>query len=143
MNRRRHCHTGWYEERGPVSGSVIINGSTSAHRAFPGNSVYAATKAAVLAFARNLSLELLDRSIRVNVVSPGPVTTPIYDKMFDKLGMPSEATDGALEEYADLVPVKRFGTPKEIAATVTFLASDDSAFVVGAEVIVGGGVATL
>lgn len=124
-------------------GSIILNGSTSAHRAFPGNSVYAATKAALLAFARNFSLELLDRHIRVNTVSPGPVATPIYGKMFDKLGLPAETATQATEGYEQLVPMKRFGTPHEIATVATFLASDDSSFMLGEEIIVGGGIGTL
>ena len=124
-------------------GSIILNASATAHKPFPGISVYAATKAALLAFARNLSLELLDRRIRVNAVSPGPVATPLNPKMFDKLGMSAEAGAQAVAGYAELVPMKRVGEPKEIATIVAFLASDDSSFVVGEEIIAGGGIATL
>ncbi|WP_223654143.1 SDR family oxidoreductase [Hymenobacter psoromatis] len=124
-------------------GSIILNGSTTAHRAFPGISVYSATKAAVVALARNLSLELLDRRIRVNVLSPGPVDTPINHKMFTRLGMSPEAAQQAAASYAEVVPIKRVGQPKEIATVATFLASDDSSFVLGEEIIAGGGIATL
>lgn len=124
-------------------GSIILNGSTTAHRAFAGVSVYSATKAAIVALARNFSLELLDRRIRVNVVSPGPVDTPINHKMFTKLGMSTEAAQQAAAGYAAVVPLKRVGQPQEIAAAVTFLAADESSFMLGEEIIVGGGIATL
>ena len=124
-------------------GAIILNASTAAHRAFPNISVYAATKAALLALARNLSLELLDRRIRVNAISPGPVATPINQKMFDKLGMSAEASAQAAEGNAQFVPIKRVGEPAEIAKVATFLASDESSFVLGEEIIVGGGVGTL
>lgn len=124
-------------------GSIILNGSTTAHRAFAGISVYSATKAALVALARNFSLELLDRRIRVNVVSPGPVDTPINHKMFAKLGMSAEAAQQAAAGNAALVPLKRVGQPQEIAAVVTFLAADESSFMLGEEIIVGGGIATL
>ena len=124
-------------------GSIILNASATATKPFPGISVYAATKAALLAFARNLSLELLDRRIRVNAVSPGPVTTPLTGKTLNKLGMPAEATAQTEASYAEMVPMKRVGEPKEIAKVVAFLASDDSSFVVGEEIIAGGGIATL
>lgn len=124
-------------------GSIILNGSTVAHRAFAGISVYSATKAAIVALARNLSLELLDRRIRVNVVSPGPIDTPINHKMFTKLGMSAEAAQQAAAGYAEVVPIKRVGQPQEIATVATFLASDESSFVLGEEIIAGGGIATL
>ena len=123
--------------------SIIFNGSTTAHRAFPGVSVYSATKAAVIALARNLSLELLERRIRVNVVSPGPIDTPINHKMMAKLGMSPEAVQQAAAGYAEVVPLKRIGQPQEIAAVATFLASDESSFILGEEIIAGGGIATL
>jgi NAD(P)-dependent dehydrogenase (short-subunit alcohol dehydrogenase family) len=117
------------------NGSIILNASATAHRAFPGTSVYAGGKAALVAFARTLSAELLDRTIRVNAISPGPVSTAIYDKM----GVPAAGIEG----YTQLVPMKRFGTPREIATIATFLASDDSSFVIGEEIVAGGGIGTL
>ena len=123
--------------------SIILNGSTTAHRAFPGISVYSATKAAIVALARNLSLELLDRRIRVNVVSPGPIDTPINHKMLTKLGLSPEAAQQTAAGYAETVPLKRVGQPQEIAAVATFLASEESSFLLGEEIIAGGGIATL
>lgn len=124
-------------------GSIILNASAAAHKAFPGISVYAATKAALLALARNLSLELLDRRIRVNAISPGPIATPINHKMFEKLGMSPEASTQAADGYAELVPMKRVGQPQEIATIATFLASAESSFIIGEEIIAGGGLGTL
>ena len=124
-------------------GSIILNASATARKPFPGISVYAATKAALLAFARNLSLELLDRRIRVNAVSPGPITTPLNAKTFEKLGMSAEVAAQASAGYAEMVPMKRVGEAREIATIVTFLASADSSFVIGEEIIAGGGIGTL
>ena len=124
-------------------GSIILNASATARRAFSGISVYAATKAALVALARNLSLELLDRRIRVNAVSPGPIATPINNKMFEKMGMSPEASVQAADSYAEVVPMKRVGQPQEIASIVTFLASEDSSFIIGEEIVAGGGIGTL
>ncbi|WP_375434370.1 SDR family oxidoreductase [uncultured Hymenobacter sp.] len=123
--------------------SIILNSSATVHKAFPGISVYVATKAAITSLARTLSLELLDRKIRVNAISPGPIATPINHKMFDKLGMSAEASAQAAEGYAQLVPIKRVGAPQEIASIATFLASDESSFILGEEIIAGGGIGTL
>lgn len=124
-------------------GSVILNSSAAVHRAFSGISVYVATKAALASLAQTLSLELLDRRIRVNAVSPGPIVTPINKKMFDKLGLSDEAQAQAAATYAEAVPMKRTGQPQEIASVVTFLASDDSSFIIGEDIVAGGGVGTL
>jgi NAD(P)-dependent dehydrogenase (short-subunit alcohol dehydrogenase family) len=119
-----------------AKGSIILNSSATVHRAFPGFSAYAGAKAAASSFARTLSAELLPRGIRVNVVSPGPIATSLYDKM----GFP---LDQAIATYADSVPMKRFGQPEEIASIVKFLASSESSFIIGEEIIAGGGVGTL
>ena len=119
-------------------GSIILNSSATVHQAFADISVYVATKAAIASLARTLSRELLGRGIRVNAISPGPVATPIYDKM-----IPAEFREQATAGFAQLVPMKRFGTPHEIATIATFLASEDSSFVVGEEIIAGGGIGTL
>lgn len=124
-------------------GSVILNASATVHQSVPNISVYVATKAALASLARTLSLELLGRKIRVNAISPGPITTPINQKMFDRLGLSAEASAQATASYAELVPLKRVGEPQEVAALVTFLASDESAFIVGDEIIIGGGIGTL
>ncbi|HEY5749257.1 MAG TPA: SDR family oxidoreductase [Chryseolinea sp.] len=119
-----------------ANGSIILNSSATVHRGFPGFSAYAGAKAAVSAFAKTLSAELLPRGIRVNVVSPGPIATSLYDKM----GFP---LDQAIATYADTVPMKRFGQAEEIASIVNFLASSESSFIIGEEIIAGGGVGTL
>lgn len=121
------------------NGSIILNTSTNASMGMPGSSVYSATKAALITFARTLSAELLDRKIRVNAISPGPVSTPIYGK----LGMPPEMLQQVAGSIQQQIPMKRFGAPEEIAKIATFFASDDSSFVLGEELIAGGGLATL
>ena len=105
----------------------------------PGSTVYGASKAAVVNLAKTLSADLLQRGIRVNVVSPGPVATPIIDRM----GLPEEATRQLKEQITERVPLKRFGQPDEIAAAVLYLSSSESAFVVGTELVVDGGMIQL
>jgi NAD(P)-dependent dehydrogenase (short-subunit alcohol dehydrogenase family) len=119
--------------------AVILNGSINAHIGMPTSSVYAASKAALISFAKTLSLELLAQGVRVNVVSPGPVTTPLYGR----LGM-SDAQLGQMAAGIEAqIPVKRFGTPDEIAGAILYLASPEAAFVVGTELIVDGGMSQL
>ena len=119
--------------------SVIINGSINAHLGMPSSSVYAASKAAVISLAKTLSAELLPGGIRVNVVSPGPVTTPLYGK----LGMDSATLEATAAQIQAQIPLGRFGTPQEIASTVLHLAAPESAFIVGTEIIVDGGMSQL
>ncbi|MEM7483192.1 MAG: glucose 1-dehydrogenase [Acidobacteriota bacterium] len=119
--------------------SVVITASIVAYKGFPGMSVYGATKAAVRSLARSLSAELLPRGIRVNVLSPGPVETPIYDRM----GMPEEAADAFEQQIIDSTPMGRFGKSEEMATAALFLASSDSSYLVGAEIIADGGLATM
>ncbi|MBB6189347.1 SDR family oxidoreductase [Rhodanobacter sp. MP7CTX1] len=119
--------------------SVVINGSINAHLGMPSSSVYAASKAAVISLAKTLSAELLPSGIRVNVVSPGPVTTPLYGK----LGMDSATLEATAAQIQAQVPLGRFGTPQEIASTVLHLAASESAFIVGTEIIVDGGMSQL
>ena len=121
------------------NGSVILNASIAANLGMAGSSVYAASKAAVLSFARTLSAELVERGIRVNSISPGPITTPIYGKM----GMPAEQMEGFASSMQEQVPMKRFGSSEEIAKVALFLASDDSSFILGEEITVDGGLSTL
>lgn len=120
-------------------GSIILNTSVNAHMGMATSSVYSATKAALLTFARTLSSELVPRRIRVNAISPGPVTTPILGKT----GIPAEQLDGLKSAIQSKVPIGRFGDPAEIARVATFFASDDSTFVLGAELIADGGMVTL
>ncbi len=119
--------------------SIVLNTSIVAHIGMPNSSVYAASKAALITLARTLSAELVGRGIRVNAVSPGPVTTPILNR----LGLPPEALEETRNSLKDQVPMKRFGLPEEIAKTVLFLASTDSSFLLGAEIIADGGMSQL
>ena len=119
--------------------AIILNGSINAHIGMPGSSVYAASKAALISFAKTLSSELVGRGIRVNVVSPGPVATPLYGR----LGVPAEQLQEMAAGIQAQVPLKRFGTPEEVASAVTYLASKDAAFIVGTELIVDGGMSQL
>jgi NAD(P)-dependent dehydrogenase (short-subunit alcohol dehydrogenase family) len=120
-------------------GTIVLNASAVIHKGFENSSVYSATKGAVRSFARTLSAELAPRHIRVNTVSPGPVETPIYNKM----GMTEEQLRLMAEDFANRVPLKRFGNADEVANTVLFLASSDSSFIAGEEILVDGGIATI
>ncbi|HUC19523.1 MAG TPA: SDR family oxidoreductase [Acetobacteraceae bacterium] len=115
--------------------SVVLNTSINAHIGAARSAVYAATKAAFLSFARTFSGELLSHGIRVNAVSPGPVETPLYDK----LGIPDAHRAQVNKDIVSTIPFGRFGKPIEIAKAVVHLASDESAWTVGAELIVDGG----
>jgi NAD(P)-dependent dehydrogenase (short-subunit alcohol dehydrogenase family) len=119
--------------------SIVINGSINAHIGMPSSSVYAASKAAVISLAKTLSAELLPQGVRVNVVSPGPVQTPLYGK----LGFDAATLDATAAQIRDQVPLGRFGTPEEIASTVLHLAAKESAFIVGTEIIADGGMSQL
>ena len=119
--------------------SIILNTSINAHIGMPNSSVYAASKAALITLARTLSAELVGRGIRVNAVSPGPVTTPI----FDKAGLAPQDRQALIQNIQAQVPMKRFGLPEEIAKTVLFLASSDSSFLLGTEIIADGGMSRL
>ena len=116
-------------------GAIVINGSTVSIVGQPSFSVYSATKAAVRSFARTWSVDLRERKIRVNVVSPGFIPTPAYER----LGL----TDEMLKEAIKNVPLGRVGTPEDIAKAVVFLASDDSSYITGIELFVDGGVAQI
>jgi NAD(P)-dependent dehydrogenase (short-subunit alcohol dehydrogenase family) len=122
-------------------GSIVLNTSINAHIGMAGASVYAASKAALLSLAKNLSTELLPRKIRVNAVSPGPVVTPLHSAA--KLNITEEQLTQMGEGITSQVPIGRFGTVEELAKIVTFFASDDSTFILGAELIADGGMSTL
>ena len=117
--------------------SVILCGSVSAHIGLPTSSVYAASKAGLLSLARTLSVELLPRGIRVNGLSPGPVETPALSK----LGLDDEALKALQSDIAKLVPLGRLGRPDELAKAALYLASDESSYPVGTELLVDGGTA--
>jgi NAD(P)-dependent dehydrogenase (short-subunit alcohol dehydrogenase family) len=116
-------------------GAIVINGSMVSVLGQPAFSVYSATKAAVRSFARNWSVDLKERKIRVNVVSPGFVPTPAYDH----LGITAEMLEAAIIN----IPLERAGTPNDIAKAVVFLASDDSSYITGIELFVDGGAAQI
>ena len=119
--------------------SIVLNGSINAHIGMPNSSVYAAPKAGLISLARTLSGELIGRGVRVNVISPGPVSTPIYGK----LGLDATSLDAMSASILANLPVGRFGEPKEIADALVFLASDERRFTVGSELIIDGGMSTL
>ena len=114
-------------------GSIVMNGSIASVKGMPGMSVYGASKAALRSFARTWLVELKDRKIRVNVMSPGPIDTPAMENM------PPEMK----EQFRSMIPRKELGRPEEIATAVLFLASDDSSFVNGSELSVDGGLAQI
>ncbi len=122
----------------PEGGSIIFTASTVASSGMAGASVYSASKAAVRSFARTLGAELAPRGVRVNVISPGPIETPI----FGKSGMSAEQIEGFKSGITARVPLGRIGRPDEIAAAVLFLAAD-ATFVTGEEIISGGGLAVI
>jgi NAD(P)-dependent dehydrogenase (short-subunit alcohol dehydrogenase family) len=115
--------------------SIVLNASINGRIGMPNSSVYALTKAGLVSLARTLSGELIGRGIRVNAVSPGPVATPLHDK----LGLTGVALDGLVGQ----IPLGRRGTPTEIAQAVVFLASDEGAFTVGSEFVIDGGMSNL
>jgi NAD(P)-dependent dehydrogenase (short-subunit alcohol dehydrogenase family) len=117
----------------PDGASIILNASTAASVGNPASSVYSATKAAVRSFARTWILDLKERKIRVNAISPGPTNTPILGGISEQIKTSVVAK----------VPLGRFGTPDEIARAAVFLASDDSSFVAGTELFVDGGAAQI
>lgn len=119
--------------------SIVLNASVNAHIGMPNSSVYGATKAALLSLARTLSGELIHRGIRVNAVSPGPISTPLYTK----LGFSDADLKAVAASIQSQIPAGRFGRPSEIAKAVVFLASDESAFTVGSELVVDGGMINL
>jgi NAD(P)-dependent dehydrogenase (short-subunit alcohol dehydrogenase family) len=119
--------------------SVILNTSVVASKGTENMGVYAATKAAVRSFARTAATELQGRNIRVNAVAPGPIATPI----FGRSGLTKEQMEGFQAGISARVPMRRIGSPEEIASAVAFLASDDASYITGIELNVDGGMANL
>ncbi|MEM7024729.1 MAG: SDR family oxidoreductase [Pseudomonadota bacterium] len=115
--------------------SVIVTTSIANRSGAPNAGAYAASKAAAAQIVRTAAKELAGRAIRVNALSPGPIDTPIIDK----LGLPPEQLEGLRGQIASSVALGRFGRPEEIAATALFLASDEASFITGQEIIVDGG----
>ncbi len=117
--------------------SIILVSSIASAKVMEGHAVYAASKAAVEAMARSWALELKARRIRVNVISPGPVDTPLLEK----LGLPVEQRAGLNDAMAAAIPLGRMGRPDELARAALYLASDESSFVTGANLRLDGGMA--
>lgn len=117
-------------------GVIVLNGSIAGSKAYSGQSLYNASKAAVRSFARSWTTDLKERGIRVNVVSPGGTETRLMRSFFDN-------SPGAEEEVIKGVPLGRLGRVEDVARAVLFLASDESSFVAGHELFVDGGVAAV
>ncbi len=115
-------------------GSIFMTGSIASVKGWPDYTVYAGSKAALRAFARGWLNELKDRKIRVNVLSPGQIETPIQDQMFDA---------ETKKQFESLIPRGKMGRPEEIATVALFLASDDSTYVNGVELSVDGGTSAI
>ena len=115
-------------------GSIIMTGSVASLKGFPGYGVYSASKAALRSFARTWLNELKGRNIRVNVLSPGPIATPMQDQVL---------TEEGKQMFQSLIPRGTMGQPEEIATVALFLASDDSSFVNGVELAVDGGMTAI
>jgi NAD(P)-dependent dehydrogenase (short-subunit alcohol dehydrogenase family) len=118
--------------------AIILTGSTTSIQGTAAFSVYSASKAAVRNLARSWTLDLKDRGIRVNVISPGPVRTP---GLVELAGPDAAQQQGLVDYMASQVPLGRVADPAEIAKAVTFLASDEASFIAGAELFADGGLA--
>ena len=116
-------------------GSIILIGSIAAFMGFPAHTTYSGTKAAVRSFARTWTVELKDRGIRVNTLSPGPIDTPIIDSQAPT----KEGADKIRENFVNVIPLGRMGRAEEVANAALFLGSDESSFVAGIDLVVDGG----
>jgi NAD(P)-dependent dehydrogenase (short-subunit alcohol dehydrogenase family) len=121
-----------------TGGSIVLLGSIQGFKGLAGATTYAAAKAAVRSYARTWATEFADRGLRVNVLSPGPIDTPIIDGQAEYFGQDPAALRA---EMSTLVPMGRLGLPEEIGKAALFLASDESSFMTGAELCIDGGMA--
>ncbi len=119
--------------------TVVFVTSISNQMGSPNFSVYSGAKAALRSLVKTLGLELIEKGIRVNAVSPGPIETPMYSKF----GLPDEMLDGIQESIKEKSPIKRFGQPEEVAKVIFFLSSEQSSYIVGDEIVVDGGMSLL
>ncbi len=119
-------------------GSIVLIGSNAAHRAYPNFTLYGAAKAAVIFFAKAFSSDLLGRKIRANVITPGTTDTPAFEKF-----VPLEQIEAIKKHFASEMPIGRIGQPSDIGKTAVFLASNESSFILGAEILVDGGMSYL
>jgi len=120
-------------------GSIVVTTSVNDRIGMPGSSAYAASKAALRSLVRVAAAELAPRGIRVNAVSPGPIETPFHDK----LGFPPETKKGFAEGLISQIALKRFGSVEEVASSVLFLATEESSFMTGEEIVLDGGMTTV
>ncbi|OKH68216.1 oxidoreductase [Mycobacterium sp. SWH-M3] len=119
-------------------GSIVLLGSITAFKGLAGSTTYSAAKAAVRSYARTWAAEFGGRGLRVNVLSPGPIDTPIIDGQAEYFRQDPAALRAHM---STLVPMGRLGRPEEIANGALFLASDESSFMTGAELCIDGGMA--
>jgi NAD(P)-dependent dehydrogenase (short-subunit alcohol dehydrogenase family) len=119
--------------------TIVLNTSFLGELGRPGTSVVSASKAAVRSLAKTFSAELISRGIRVNAVSPGAIATPFHSRT----GLSPDAVAANAQKFIAQIPMKRFGTPEEIAQAVLFLSTSDSAYILGAEIAVDGGITQL
>ncbi len=120
-------------------GTILFTNSIVHQKGFDGLGIYSATKGALRAYQRVLTSEVKSRGIRVNAVAPGPIATPIYDKM----GLPEDVVEEMGKGFAQQVPLGRFGTPEEVAKSALFLASDDASYINGIELEIDGGLSQI
>ncbi|WP_298901793.1 SDR family NAD(P)-dependent oxidoreductase [uncultured Psychroserpens sp.] len=120
-------------------GSILFTSSIVSQKGFDGLGVYSASKGAIRSYARVLTSEVKSRSIRVNSIAPGPISTPLYGKM----GLPQDVVEDMGKGFAQQVPLGRFGTSEEVAKTALFLASDDASYINGIELEVDGGLSQI
>ncbi len=119
----------------PDGGAILLCGSTASQAGVLGFTAYSASKAAIRSFARTWTMDLKSRKIRVNVISPGPIETPIWDST----GLPLEVATQVKDEIVSKVPAGKMGNPLDVAKAVSFLASEDSRYIRGIELFVDGG----
>lgn len=120
-------------------GTIILISSIAAFKGIPGHTAYSATKASVRSFVRTWTAELKDRNIRVNAISPGPIDTPIFDSQ----AVTKEGADTIRAKFKAAVPLNRLGRPEELANAALFLASEESSYVAGIDLVVDGGMSAL
>ncbi|MBB4641170.1 SDR family NAD(P)-dependent oxidoreductase [Rhizorhapis suberifaciens] len=119
-----------------VGGSIVVTGSIGAHAFVPGNTTYAAAKGGLAAALKVIAGELVSEGIRVNLVSPGPIETPL---LYRNPGLTGHAVDRLREAMIDATPMGRMGRPEEVARAVLFFASEDASFITAANLFVDGG----